>query len=112
MIVIIWLTSTAMAVSPHLVGLGSAAQIDTCQLTDNLTYQLISTFLAFYLPLTSLCVIYWKIFQSAKFRIRKKAFNNNNNNNNINNNPKAADLCTKKIPTSVASNINCEFHFK
>lgn len=76
MIVIIWVVSTCMAVSPHLFGLGSASQIDTCQLTNNLTYQLISTFLAFYLPLIFMCIIYWKIFQSAKFRIRKKAFNN------------------------------------
>lgn len=73
-----------MAVSPHLFGLGSASQIDVCQLTNNLTYQLISTFLAFYLPLIFMCIIYWKIFQSAKFRIRKKAFNNH----------KTGDKCT------------------
>ena len=74
MIVIIWLSSTVMAVSPHVFGLGSLKEQDSCHLTDNLTYQLVSTFFAFYLPLIFMCIIYWKIFQSAKFRIRKKAF--------------------------------------
>jgi hypothetical protein len=30
---------------------------------------------AFYIPLIVMCIIYWKIFQAAKFRIRRKAFN-------------------------------------
>jgi hypothetical protein len=32
---------------------------------------------AFYIPLIVMCIIYWKIFQAAKFRIRRKAFNAN-----------------------------------
>lgn len=74
MIVIIWTMATLIAVSPHLFGLSymsSGSQEPFCQLTDNLTYQLVSTLGAFYLPLVVMCVIYWKIFQSAKFRIRK-----------------------------------------
>jgi hypothetical protein len=78
MIVAIWATSTIMGVAPHLFGLSSLQNSDTCHLTDNLAYQLLSTFFAFYLPLVFMCVIYWKIFQSAKFRIRKRAFNIHN----------------------------------
>jgi len=77
MIIIIWVTSTVMGVAPHLFGLSSLHNTQTCHLTDNLTYQLLSTCFAFYLPLVFMCIIYWKIFQSAKFRIRKKAFNLN-----------------------------------
>ena len=77
MILLIWLTSTVMAVAPHLFGLGSLHNPHTCHLTDNLAYQLLSTCFAFYLPLSFMCIIYWKIFQSAKFRIRTRAFNIN-----------------------------------
>lgn len=65
-----------MGVSPHLFGLSSdESNKDRCQLTNNLTYQLVSTLGAFYLPLIVMCIIYWKIFQSAKFRIRSKGLN-------------------------------------
>ena len=77
MIVIIWSISTVVGISPHIFGLSASqtGQSGACRLTDNLTFQLVSTFAAFYLPLVFMCVIYWKIFQSAKFRIRKKVFN-------------------------------------
>jgi hypothetical protein len=88
MIIIIWSISTVVGISPHIFGLSSSlsGKSDLCRLTDNLTFQLASTFAAFYLPLIFMCVIYWKIFQSAKFRIRKKVFNNNNNNTRKNKN--------------------------
>ena len=75
MIFMIWSVAVITAVSPHIFGLGFDEKLQkNCQLTDNLTYQLFSTLAAFYLPLVVMCIIYWKIFQSAKFRIRKKAF--------------------------------------
>ncbi|CAF0863616.1 unnamed protein product [Rotaria sp. Silwood1] len=48
-----------------------------CQIIGNVTYTIISTVGAFYIPLIGMCIIYWKIFQAAKFRIRRKAFNTN-----------------------------------
>lgn len=71
----IWTVATLMAVSPHVFGLSFSNDPNKpqhCKLTDNLTYQLVSTLAAFYLPLVVMCIIYWKIFQSAKFRIRSK----------------------------------------
>lgn len=76
MIILIWTVASLIAVSPHIFGLSyepHSTQNHRCQLTNNLTYQLVSTLGAFYLPLIVMCVIYWKIFQSAKFRIRKGA---------------------------------------
>lgn len=75
MIFMIWSVAVVTAVSPHIFGLGFDENLQQkCHLTDNLTYQLFSTLAAFYMPLIIMCIIYWKIFQSAKFRIRKKAF--------------------------------------
>lgn len=85
-----------MGVSPHLFGLESLDESKSCHLTDNLTYQLVSTFFAFYLPLVFMCIIYWKIFQSAKFRIRKKAFNNNRTADKMNANTKKIVFSKKK----------------
>jgi hypothetical protein len=83
MIGIIWCVASATAISPHLFGLSyDPTNKERCHLTDNLPYQMVSTLAAFYLPLIVMCTIYWKIFQSAKFRIRKKAFGTNANNQN------------------------------
>jgi hypothetical protein len=76
MIIIIWSIALITGVSPHVFGLSfNDDHSGKCHLTDNFTYQLFSTLAAFYLPLVVMCIIYWKIFQSAKFRIRKKGFN-------------------------------------
>jgi 5-hydroxytryptamine receptor 1 len=48
---------------------------DQCRLIGNVPYTILSTVGAFYIPLIGMCIIYWKIFQAAKFRIRRKAFN-------------------------------------
>nr|QVK45758.1 G protein-coupled receptor [Proales similis] len=75
MIALIWIVSTITAVTPHIFGLSfDPSSGDFCHLTDNLTYQFFSTLAAFYLPLFIMCIIYWKIFQAAKFRIRKREF--------------------------------------
>ena len=74
-ILIIWTVSAITAISPHIFGLSfDEKNQDRCHLTDNVTYQVFSTLAAFYLPLIIMCIIYWKIFQAAKFRIRKKGF--------------------------------------
>ena len=92
-----------MGVSPHLFGLGSLKDTDICIITDNLTYQLVSTCAAFYFPLLSLCIIYWKIFQAAKFRIRKKGFNSSHPSNKT---IKCALLKKKKLKGVKDSHAN------
>jgi hypothetical protein len=77
MILLIWLLSAVISILPHIFGLSfldDKSKKQHCQLTDNFIYQIFSTLGAFYLPLIVMCIIYWKIFQVAKFRIRKKAF--------------------------------------
>lgn len=69
----IWGISTLISLLPHALMLENNYE-GKCRLTDNFLFQIFSTIGAFYLPLIGMCIIYWKIFQSAKFRIRKKAF--------------------------------------
>jgi hypothetical protein len=79
LICVIWVTSILIS-SSHLFPIfrdkrGRAS--DQCHLIGNVPYTIISTVGAFYIPLIVMCIIYWKIFQAAKFRIRRKAFNAN-----------------------------------
>ncbi|CAF1024043.1 unnamed protein product [Didymodactylos carnosus] len=102
-ITIIWCTSILIS-SAHLFPIFRVKKgrpYDQCHLIGTIAYTILSTIGAFYIPLIVMCIIYWKIFQAAKFRIRKKAFSRpqpppvqtpdirtNNNNNNDNNNHK------------------------
>jgi 5-hydroxytryptamine receptor 1 len=77
LICIIWLISILIA-SSHLFPIfrhKGGRLPDQCHLIGNVPYTIISTVGAFYIPLIGMCIIYWKIFQAAKFRIRRKAFN-------------------------------------
>ncbi len=77
LICIIWITSILIA-SSHLFPIfrdKRGRDPDQCHLIGNVPYTIISTVGAFYIPLIGMCIIYWKIFQAAKFRIRRKAFN-------------------------------------
>lgn len=77
LICIIWFTSILIS-SSHFFPIfrdKRGRPPDHCHLIGNVTYTIISTVGAFYIPLIGMCIIYWKIFQAAKFRIRRKAFN-------------------------------------
>ena len=79
LIAIIWITSVLISSSHSfpIFRTKQSRQSGQCQIIGNPTYTIISTFTAFYIPLIGMCIIYWKIFQAAKFRIRRKAFNTN-----------------------------------
>ncbi len=77
LICIIWITSILIA-SSHLFPIfrdERGRTPDQCRLLGNIPFTILSTVGAFYIPLIGMCIIYWKIFQAAKFRIRRKAFN-------------------------------------
>ncbi|CAF0722906.1 unnamed protein product [Adineta steineri] len=76
LICVIWGSSILIS-SAHLLPIfrdTSGRSPDQCRLMGNVPYTIISTIGAFYIPLIGMCIIYWKIFQAAKFRIRRKAF--------------------------------------
>lgn len=77
LICVIWATSILIS-SAHLFPIfrdKRGRPPGQCHLIGNVPYTIISTVGAFYIPLIGMCIIYWKIFQAAKFRIRRKAFN-------------------------------------
>ncbi|CAF1684170.1 unnamed protein product, partial [Adineta ricciae] len=77
LICVIWVTSILIS-SAHLFPIFrdvNGRPSDQCRLIGNVPYTIISTVGAFYIPLIGMCIIYWKIFQAAKFRIRRRAFN-------------------------------------
>ncbi|CAF1112087.1 unnamed protein product [Rotaria sordida] len=79
LICIIWMISILIA-SSHSFPIFRNKQghlSGQCQIIGNVTFTIIATVGAFYIPLIGMCIIYWKIFQAAKFRIRRKAFNTN-----------------------------------
>jgi len=46
-----------------------------CQVSQEPSYTIFSTFGAFYLPLCVVLFVYWKIYKAAKFRIGSKRTN-------------------------------------
>lgn len=76
MIIIIWTISFLVSIAPNL-GLKDEGWTERvlvnkiCMISQDIRYQVFATVLAFYVPLVVVLCLYWKIFQAAKFRIRK-----------------------------------------
>ncbi|XP_051559756.1 5-hydroxytryptamine receptor 5A-like [Myxocyprinus asiaticus] len=70
MIGLTWLLSSVISLSP-LFGWGETYSEErlTCQVSQEPSYTVFSTFGAFYLPLCVVLFVYWKIYKAAKFRI-------------------------------------------
>ncbi|XP_067843377.1 5-hydroxytryptamine receptor 5A-like isoform X2 [Heptranchias perlo] len=76
MIVLTWALSAVISFSP-LFGWGEAYSADkeNCQVSQEPSYTIFSTFGAFYLPLCVVLFVYWKIYKAAKFRIGRRKRN-------------------------------------
>ncbi|MBN3307414.1 5-hydroxytryptamine receptor 5A-like [Amia ocellicauda] len=76
MIALTWLLSAVISLSP-LFGWGEAytAGQESCQVSQEPSYTIFSTFGAFYLPLSVVLFVYWKIYKAAKFRIGSRKRN-------------------------------------
>ncbi|XP_062898490.1 5-hydroxytryptamine receptor 5A-like isoform X1 [Mobula hypostoma] len=76
MIVLTWLLSSVISLSP-LFGWGKtySEQDEQCQVSQEPSYTIFSTFGAFYLPLSVVLFVYWKIYKAAKFRIGTRRTN-------------------------------------
>ena len=48
-----------------------------CLISQDISYQIFATCATFYVPLAVILIVYWKIFQTARRRIRKHANDNN-----------------------------------
>ncbi|XP_067908088.1 5-hydroxytryptamine (serotonin) receptor 5A, genome duplicate b [Heterodontus francisci] len=76
MIVLTWALSAVISLSP-LFGWGKtySEQGEQCQVSQEPSYTIFSTFGAFYLPLCVVLFVYWKIYKAAKFRIGSRRTN-------------------------------------
>ncbi|KAL1490753.1 hypothetical protein ABEB36_013399 [Hypothenemus hampei] len=76
MIFIIWLVSFLVCIAP-LLGWkdpqwNERIQHKQCLVSQDLYYQIFATASSFYLPLLVILILYWRIFQTARLRIRKR----------------------------------------
>ncbi|TWW70889.1 5-hydroxytryptamine receptor 5A [Takifugu flavidus] len=75
MIALTWLLSSIISLSP-LFGWGRTySEGMKCQMSQEPSYTIFSTFGAFYLPLCVVLFVYWKIYKAAKFRIGSRKTN-------------------------------------
>ncbi|XP_067855404.1 5-hydroxytryptamine (serotonin) receptor 5A, genome duplicate b isoform X1 [Heptranchias perlo] len=76
MIVLTWVLSAVISLSP-LFGWGKtySEEDEQCQVSQEPSYTIFSTFGAFYLPLCVVLFVYWKIYKAAKFRIGTRRTN-------------------------------------
>ncbi|XP_078280885.1 5-hydroxytryptamine (serotonin) receptor 5A, b isoform X2 [Rhinoraja longicauda] len=76
MIFLTWVLSSVISLSP-LFGWGNtySEQEERCQVSQEPSYTIFSTFGAFYLPLCVVLFVYWKIYKAAKFRIGTRRTN-------------------------------------
>ena len=80
MIFLVWAVALALALAP-LFGWKDAKFLERvnieqrCMISQDVAYQIFATCATFYVPLTVILIVYWKIFQTARRRIRKNRRN-------------------------------------
>ncbi|KAK4286837.1 hypothetical protein Pmani_040073 [Petrolisthes manimaculis] len=79
MILMVWLTAVVVSIAP-LFGwkdpdfLVRVNEQKKCLVSQDLAYQIFATMATFYVPLTAILILYWKIFQAARNSIHKSKF--------------------------------------
>lgn len=77
MIALTWALSAIISLAPLMFGWGEtySEHEEECQVSQEPSYTIFSTFGAFYLPLCVVLFVYWKIYKAAKFRIGSRKSN-------------------------------------
>lgn len=100
MIIVIWTVALVVSLAPQIPQLGwkdekyleRINERKQCLVSQDVTYQIFATSSTFYVPLLVIFILYWKIFQTARTRIRRrelrshpveKALKTNNNSRNF-----------------------------
>ena len=77
MIFLIWMTALIVSIAPQF-GLKDPEfnyRVNVqkkCLISQDMAYQIFATMATFYVPLTAILLLYWKIFQAARKRIHKR----------------------------------------
>ncbi|KAK5645191.1 hypothetical protein RI129_006491 [Pyrocoelia pectoralis] len=76
MIAIVWFVSFLVCIAPLLgwkdPGWASRLEDKKCIVSQDIGYQIFATSSSFYLPLMVILILYWRIFQTARKRIRRR----------------------------------------
>lgn len=96
MIAAIWIVSFLVSAAPMMGWKDpewhERLRNNMCLISQAVSYQIFATITSFYLPLFVILVLYWKVYQAARKRIRRKIGNNANT---------AAALC--RVPMAITS---------
>lgn len=82
MILIVWALSFLVSAAPLLGwkddGWEERVAVNlTCIVSQDIAYQIFATSSSFYVPLLVILILYWRIFQTARKRIRRRHHNRN-----------------------------------
>lgn len=80
MILVIWSVALVVSIAPQIPQLGwkdekyleRIKERKQCLVSQDVAYQIFATSSTFYVPLLAIFVLYWKIFQTARKRIRNR----------------------------------------
>ncbi|CAG9862923.1 unnamed protein product [Phyllotreta striolata] len=78
MIIIIWAIALVVSLSPQIPQFKDPDYLfrinekKQCLVSQDVTYQIFATSSTFYVPLLMIFILYWKIFQTARKRIRRR----------------------------------------
>lgn len=77
MILVVWSLAFVVCIAPLLGWKDSdwdrrVNEQQTCMVSQDLGYQIFATASSFYLPLLVILILYWRIFQTARKRIRRR----------------------------------------
>nr|CAH7738324.1 unnamed protein product [Callosobruchus chinensis] len=78
MIAVVWVIALIVSLSPQIPQFKDPDYLyrievkKQCLVSQDVKYQVFATFSTFYLPLLIIFILYWKIFQTARKRIRKR----------------------------------------
>lgn len=76
MILIVWCVAFLVCIAPLLgwkdPGWSQRIEDNKCIVSQDISYQIFATASSFYLPLMVILILYWRIFQTARKRIRRR----------------------------------------
>lgn len=80
MILFVWITAIVISVAPVFGWKDPdfkkrVVEDKKCLVSQDLSYQIFATFSSFYLPLIIILILYWRIYQVARKRIRRRPRN-------------------------------------
>lgn len=104
MIILVWSVALIVSLAPQF-GWKDPDYMDRitlqqrCLVSQDVSYQIFATCSTFYVPLLVILALYWKIFQTARKRIRRRRENQNDNAKKLKNESEAGtqDNCDKNF---------------